>query len=140
MTICTFIAHVISWLALFVIIPLINKNRKTLAAIFLKVEVVNFYSLNHQSRMMYLLVAVYSFFAMMLGLMFVPSLLVPFNNLFALRFLAYGTVFSLVLIIADLIFLLINQYNRSLVDFLANNLYLSEEDMNELYRARGYKI
>ena len=140
MTICVCVSHVVSWLALFVVVPLVNKNRKTLAAIFLKVEIVNFYSLNHQSRKMYILVAIYSFFAMMLGMMFVPSLLVPFNNLFALRYLVYATVFSLVLIIADLIFLLINQYNRSLVDFLANNLYLSEEDMNELYRAKGYKI
>ena len=140
MTISTFISHFISWAILFLIIPIINKNRKTLAMQLLKVEMVNFYNLNHTKRSMYVIVATYSFFAMMLGLMFVPSLLVPFNTLFSLRFLAYGTVFSLVLIIADLIFLLFNQYNRSLIDYLGNNLYLSEEEMNELYRAKGYKI
>lgn len=136
MTISTFISHFISWAILFLIIPIINKDRKTLAMQLLKVEMVNFYNLNHTKRSMYVIVATYSFFAMMLGLMFVPSLLVPFNTLFSLRFLVYGTVFSLVLIIADLIFLLFNQYNRSLIDYLGNNLYLSEEEMNELYRAK----
>jgi hypothetical protein len=76
----------------------------------------------------------------MLGLMFVPSLLVPFNNLFASGFLAYSSIFAAVLLLADLIFLLINQYNRSLIDFATHSLYLTEKEMSELYRARGYKI
>lgn len=140
MTICAIIAHVISWIGLFLIFPLIHPNRKTVAMVFMRIERVDFFSLNHVKRGPYLINSIYSLFSNLLGIMFVPSLLVAFNNLFALRFLMYGTIFSLVLIIADLIFVLANQYNRSLVDFLTNNLYLTEDEMDELYRAKGYKI
>ena len=140
MTICVCIAHFIVWVALFFIVPLINKNRKTLAMMFMKIERVNFYSLNLTKRSVTAITSIYYLFAMMLGLMFVPSLLVPFNNLFALRFLMYGTIFSAALLLAGLFFVLFNQYNRSLIDYLSNNLYLSEEELNEVYRARGYKI
>ena len=140
MTICASISHFIVWVALFLVVPLINKERKTLAMMFMKIQIVNFYTLNITKRGMYAINSIYFLFSTMLGLMFVPSLLVPFNNLFALRFLAYGTIFSGALLIVDLIFLLINQYNRSLIDYLSSNLYLTEEEMNEIYRARGYKI
>ena len=140
MTICAIIAHVISWIGLFLIFPLIHPNRKTVAMVFMRIERVDFFSLNHVKRGPYIINSIYSLFSNLLGIMFVPSLLVAFNNLFALRFLMYGTIFSLVLIIADLIFVLANQYNRSLVDFLTNNLYLTEDEMDELYRAKGYKI
>lgn len=140
MTVCALISHGISWLILFVIIPLVNKNRKTLAMMFMKIERVNFYSLNLTKRGVSFINAVYYLFAMMLGLMFIPSILVPFNNLFALSFLMYGTVFAAILLIVSLIFTLFNQYNRSLIDYLSNTLYLSSEEMDEVYRARGYKI
>ena len=140
MTICTYITHFICWLGLFLILPLVNKHRKTLAMIIMKVERVDFYTLNHTRRGPYIINSLYALFSTMLGLMFVPSLLVPFNTLFALRFLMYGTIFSLALIIADIIFLLINQYNRSLIDYLSNNLFLTEAEMDEVYRAKGYTI
>ena len=106
----------------------------------MKIEKVNFYSLNHTSRAMVVLTSVYYLFATMLGIMFVPSLLVPFNNLFALHFLMYGSVFSIALLLGSMFFILFNQYNRSLIDYLSNSLYLTSEEMDEIYRARGYKI
>ena len=140
MTVCAYISHFISWLGLFLILPLINKNRKTLAMVFMKIERVDFYTLNHVKRPIYLINATHYLFATLLGVLFIPSLLVPFNTLFTLNFLIYGTAFSGLLLIADLIFLLVNQYNRSLVDYLSNNLFLTEAEMDELYRARGYTI
>ena len=140
MTACAYISHFISWSACFLIFPLVHPRRKTPALMFMRIEKVDFYSLNHPKRSMQLICSVYSLFSTMLGIMFIPSLLVPFNTLFSLRFLIYGTVFSLALILADLIFLLVNQYNRSLIDYLSNNLYLTEEEMDEIYRAKGYTL
>lgn len=140
MTACAYITHFVIWLALFVITPLVNKNRKTLAMIFMKIERVNFYTLNISKKGAVLLNAFYYLFSTLLGILFVPSLLVPFNNLFTFRFLIYGSVFSLLLLLGSMIFTLVNQYNRSLSDYLSNSLYLTEEEMDELYRARGYTI
>lgn len=140
MTVCAVIAHSVSWLALFLIVPLVRKDRKTVAMIFMKIERVDFFTLNHQKAMPTGFNSIYYLFVTMLDILFVPSLLVPFNNLFALHYLMYGSIFSLALIIANLVFVLANQYNRSLVDFLSNSLYLSEDEMNEIYRARGYNV
>ena len=140
MTICALISHFVSWLALFLIVPLVNSDRKTLGMIFMKIHILNFNDLNIVKRGAYVFKSIYYLFATMLGLMFVPSLLVPFNNLFASGFLVYSSIFAAVLLLADLIFLLINQYNRSLIDFATHSLYLTEKEMSELYRARGYKI
>ena len=140
MTISAIISHVVIWLVLFLILPLARRDRKTLAMMLMKIEKVNFYSLNHTSRAMVVLTSVYYLFATMLGIMFVPSLLVPFNNLFALHFLMYGNVFSIALLLGSMFFILFNQYNRSLIDYLSNSLYLTSEEMDEIYRARGYKI
>ncbi len=140
MTICALISHFVSWLALFLIVPLVNSDRKTLGMLFMKIHILNFNDLNIVKRGAYVINSIYYLFATMLGLMFVPSLLVPFNNLFASGFLAYSSIFAAVLLLADLIFLLINQYNRSLIDFATHSLYLTEKEMSELYRARGYKI
>lgn len=140
MTICALISHFVSWLALFLIVPLVNSDRKTLGMLFMKIHILNFNDLNIVKRGAYVINSIYYLFATMLGLMFVPSLLVPFNNLFASGFLIYSSIFAAVLLLADLIFLLINQYNRSLIDFATHSLYLTEKEMSELYRARGYKI
>ena len=140
MTACAVIAHSVSWLALFLIVPLVRKDRKTVAMLFMKIERVNFFTLNHLKAMPTGFNSLYYLFVTMLGILFVPSLLVPFNNLFALHYLMYGSIFSLALILVNLIFILANQYNRSLIDFLSNSLYLSEAEMNEIYRARGYNV
>ena len=140
MTVCAYISHVLVWSGLFLIFPLINKNRKTLAMLFMKVERVDFYSLNHTKKRMVVASALYSLFATLLGIMFIPSMLVPFNTLFTLHYLLYGTVFSGILLLISLFFLIFNQYNRSLTDYLSNSLYLTSEEMDNVYRAKGYKI
>ena len=140
MTVCAYISHVLVWAGLFLIFPLINKNRKTLAMLFMKIERVDFYSMNHTKKRMVVASALYSLFATLLGIMFIPSMLVPFNTLFTLNYLLYGTVFSGILLIISLFFLIFNQYNRSLTDYLSNSLYLTSEEMDNVYRAKGYKI
>ena len=140
MTVCSYLSHVVVWSGLFLIFPLVNKNRKTLAMLFMKIERVDFYSLNHTKKRMVVASALYSLFATLLGIMFIPSMLVPFNTLFTLHYLLYGTVFSSILLLISLFFLIFNQYNRSLTDYLSNSLYLTSEEMDNVYRAKGYKI
>ena len=140
MTICTFISHFITWLGYFLIFPLVNKSRRTLAMIMMKVERVNFFNLNHISRPLYLISAFYSLFSTMLLIMFVPALMVEFTTLFTYTYLIFGTIMSSILALASMIFLFVNQYNRSLTDYLCSSLYLTEAEMDEIYRARGYNV
>lgn len=140
MTICTFISHFITWLGYFLIFPLINRSRKTPAMLMMKVERVNFFNLNHISPPLYLISAFYSLFSTMILIMFIPVLMVEFSTLFTYTYLIFGTIVSSLLAFASMIFLFINQYNRSLTDYLCTSLYLTESEMDEIYRARGYNV
>ena len=140
MTICTFIAYFVSTLIYYLVIPFFNMDRKTLGMMMMKIERVVFTSLNHPSKVHQLLIVFYALLTNMILLVLIPAILVPFNNLFANSWLLYSSIFSLVLSLASLIFMLINQYNRSLTDYLSNTLYLAQDDMDALYRARGYNV
>ena len=59
MTACAYIAHFISWLACFLIFPLVHPRRKTPALMFMKIEKVDFYSLNHPKHSMALINSAY---------------------------------------------------------------------------------
>ena len=106
----------------------------------MKVERVNFFNLNHISRPLYLISAFYSLFSTMILIMFIPVLMVEFSTLFTYTYLIFGTIVSSFLALASMIFLFINQYNRSLTDYLCTSLYLTESEMDEIYRARGYNV
>ena len=140
MTSCTFIAYAISSLVYYLVIPFFNMDKKTLGMMMMKVERVVFTNLNHPSRIHQLLIVFYSLLTNMIGLVLIPAILVPFNNLFANSWLLYSSIFSLALSLVSLIFVLFNQYNRSFTDFLSNTLYLAQDDMDALYRARGYNV
>ena len=122
MTICTFIAYAISSLIYYLIIPFFNMDKKTLGMMMMKIERVVFTNLNHPSKVHQLLIVFYSLLINMIGLVFIPAILVPFNNLFANTWLLYSSIFSLALSLVSLIFMLFNQYNRSFTAFLSNPL------------------
>ena len=140
MCVCTFIAYFISTLIYYLVIPYFNMDKKTLGMMSMKIERVVFTNLNHPNRIHQILIMFYALLTNMIGLLFVPAILVPFNNLFANSWLLYSSIFSLVLSLISLVFMLINQYNRSLTDYISNTLFLAQDDMDALYRARGYNV
>lgn len=140
MTVCTLISYLVSTVIYYLVVPFFNMDKKTLGMMMMKIERVVFSSLNHPSKPHQLLIVFYALLTNMIGLVLIPAILVPFNNLFANSWLLYSSIFSLILSLVSLIFMLINQYNRSLIDYISNTLYLAQDDMDALYRARGYNV
>jgi hypothetical protein len=65
---------------------------------------------------------------------------VAFHLILNLRILLSVSGISLILVIASLLTLLFDRYNRSLTDIFSRSVLVNEKTLDEIYRAKGYKI
>ena len=70
--------------------------------------------------------------------MFLPISLVSFAYIFEFSMLASVSVVSMFFAIISLIFLLFNKMSMTISDRLTNTVLITEDDLNEVYRAKGY--
>ncbi len=133
---CVLLSYFISWLPFFMIIPSINKSRKTVGMLALKVYRVKRNDFDAPSLPITYLQAGYALLAGAGFLMFVPWGSVAFNELFALPILFIVSVISLVFALASLAMILVDVYNRSLSDFFSQCYCIGEEDYDELARKK----
>ncbi|MCD8195418.1 MAG: hypothetical protein LUD22_03900 [Coprobacillus sp.] len=138
----TYISFFLCSIVCFLIIPLCNHNGKTITMMVLHTERIGINNL-------YLLkkgeVAIQSIFSMVCNLvfiMFIPWPTVNFNYLFGLgsgQFMILSGI-SLLIILASLIMMLFSQYNQTLFDRLTRTVMISTDSLDEIYRAKGYKV
>lgn len=133
-------SHLISCLLLFMLIPCLSKNRKSVAMMALRNERVNASKLTLLRKRDVLLRFVYDFASMAMGLFLLPLTTVDFNELFSLPVLFPLSLVAIVYVIGSLVFLLIDAYGRTLSDRLTGTVLVDEETLDEIYRAKGYPI
>lgn len=71
---------------------------------------------------------------------FMPMTYVTFTYLFNIPVLFPSLLIGLVVIIASLITLLISSYNRTICDYLSRSVIIKNDDLDEIYRSKGYDI
>ncbi len=137
---CVYGAYVISWLLCFLLVPFVNRNHKTLGMLILRRERVDSWTLSVLKKRRVALWLPYQFALNAIPLIFLPLPAVSFNELFSLPTLLPVSLISLALVLGSLVFMLINDYNRTLGDFLTGSTTLDEASLEEIYRSKGYKI
>lgn len=131
-------SYVLSSAIVYILVPLISKTRKTLGMIFLRRERVDSRKLMPLRRRDLPLMFFYAIF-INAGLLFlVPWPIISFNELFSIPVLWELSLFSLLLDLASLIFLLFSSMDQTLVDKLTSTAMLEEEEMDMIYRTKGY--
>lgn len=136
----TLSAFFVSWLVLFIIVPLCNKHSKTLSQHILKIERVGFNNVYLLKKGEVFINSIYQLAVNMGFIMFIPLLVVSFNYIFNLPLLLVLSLISVFFLLISLIFLLFNQFNRSLEDFLTQTILISTDSLDEIYRKKGYKV
>ena len=106
-------AFALSTSILHLLIPLLNKSKKTLTMMILKVERVDFKTLRLFSKGKVFLSYVYTLFTMLMVTFFAPIGLLTFYEIFNIPVLFVLALFSFVLIVGSFVFLLFNNFNRS---------------------------
>ena len=138
--VCSFVSYAISSLTCYLLIPLISKTRKTITMMFMKVEKINISRLYIARKWESAIGSLYSIFSNTSFILFIPITLVTFNYLFSMTALVVFTMSGLLFSLASLFVLLFNQFNRTLSDVLSYSVMISTDDLDAIYRARGYDI
>lgn len=135
-----FIALFLSSLILYFIVPICNKNKRTLGMMLMKIQRVNIYKLTLMKKYDVFMSFVYHFLLSFLIAFFVPIGYLTLIEVFKIPVLFIFAIFSIGLMLASSIFIIGNGYNRSLTDYVTRTVYLPNEELDEIYRARGYLV
>ena len=137
--VCALVTLLFVWMLNHLLLPALNKKRKSLAMMFLRIERVHKKTLETPSIPMAYLYAFYSLAAEAVMVIFIPWGSTNFNELFSLPILFPISLFSLAYIIGSLVTLLFDAYNRTLGDLLCQTHCLSADEFDRLVLERGYK-
>lgn len=140
LTVTAIISYLLAWSISFILVPMLNRNRKTLAMMMMRVERVNINKLALFRKPDVIVSSIYALFTNLFVIFFVPISYVAFNYLFSLFWLLYLSVASLFVCLVSLFFVLFNGFNRSISDIFSRSIMLTTNHLDDIYRARGYII
>lgn len=132
------ISYVVGVSVVYLIVPLISKTRKTLGMVFLRRERVNAAKLMPLRKRDLVLPYLYAFFVNAGLLFLLPWPIVSFNELFSLPGLWILSLISILFDLVSLFFLLFDKLDRTFSDKMTMSVMLEEEEMDAIYRAKGY--
>ena len=140
MTTCLLITYVISWSVIHLVIPLISKTGKTLGMRVLKAERVDNKKLSTLKRPDVALTSSYFFFLEMSYIFFLPLAFSSsgFIYVLSLPLVPLFSLLSLLLVIISFIILMFNHFNRTLSDIASRSVQVNQDDLDAIYRYKGY--
>ena len=124
----------------YLIIPLCNRNRKTISMFFMRLEKVNKDNFELKSRKSLFANFVYQLALNAALLFFIPMISVDFAYIFSLVSIVPIAAAGLIIQLASLIILLFDEYNRPLSDKFSNTIMISTDTLEDIYRVRGYNV
>lgn len=133
-------AYVISSLVLYLVIPLINKDSKTVAMILMHLERIGTNNLFFLKKSESALLLVYSLVFNLPILFFMPMTQVDFSYLFNITPLMSTLTIGFFSWIVSFLVIMFSAFNQALSDKLSRSVLISEADLDEIYRAKGYNV
>lgn len=140
LVISSFIAYLLSIIIYSIIIPLFTPDGRTLALLMMRLSRIGTNNLYLLSKGENILNAIYMLVFNLAVVFFMPMTYVTFTYLFNIPVLFPSLLIGLVVIIASLITLLISSYNRTICDYLSRSVIIKNDDLDEIYRSKGYDI
>lgn len=140
LVISSFIAYLLSIVIYFIIIPLFTPDNRTLAMLMMRLSRIGTNNMYLLSKAENILNAIYMLAFNLSIVFFMPMTYVTFTYLFNIPVLFPSLLIGLVVVIASLITLLISSYNRTICDYLSRSVVIKNDDLDEIYRSKGYDI
>lgn len=135
-----YITLLVSTGILYLLVPLINKNHKTVTMMIMKLERVNKENLEIVKTPKVVINFVYALLSSLLIAFFIPAVFVTIYGIFNIPILMIFGLLSVALILASFVFLLFSAFNMDLFDFLTGTVLLKTSALDDIYRAKGYYI
>ena len=133
-------AYLLAIALYFLLLPLFNENHRTLAMMMIKVTRIGTNNLYILGKTETLTNSIFMLAFNLPVMFFMPMTCVTFTYLFNLPVLLSLLFVGLVMIIVSFIFVMASPYNKTLCDFMSRSVIISNDDLDEIYRAKGYDI
>ena len=140
LVISSFTAYLLSIVIYFIIIPLFTPDNRTLAMLMMRLSRIGTNNMYLLSKAENILNAIYMLAFNLSIVFFMPMTYVTFTYLFNIPVLFPSLLIGLVVVIASLITLLMSSYNRTICDYLSRSVVIKNDDLDEIYRSKGYDI
>lgn len=137
-TINIYISFLISSVTLFIVVPMLFKDRSTFAMKILKVKRVDIETNEFLSRKKTILVTLNNILMNTTSIFFVGIVFMEFEELFNYMSLLFLSLVGLVYTLVNLGFLCFNKLNRSISELGTSSIALDSADLDTIYRERGY--
>ena len=137
---CASISLGVSCVVCYFVYPLLNKSGRTVTGSILKVDRVGRSSFRILNRPVRLLIGLYLTVLSLPGIVFVPIPTVSINAVFSISPLVGVSTVGLVLVLAALLCVIIDKYNRGFTELSTHSVCLKEEMLDEIYKAKGYYV
>ena len=135
-SVSTIISITISWGLLFVLYPLINKEKRTITMSAMQLTKLHYKSLSQIDNGIVMIQSFYHFVILLSSLVFLPILFFGIGYSFNLPLIFIMSVISLGLIIASGFFIIFNEHNRSGSDIITNTVLVPTSEIDRLYIER----
>ena len=136
----TFLSFALGISVCYILIPIINKNHKTASMYFMRLDKVNVTNLEIKSKGSIFIELIYHIATHLFMVFLIPLSSVGFNAVFDVPGIFPISIISLAFVLISLVVLLIDEYNRPLSQRFNNTVMISEESLDEIYKARGYDV
>ena len=138
--VCSLISEFISLAVCFFLIPMASRYRKTLGMMAMRIQRVSLKDFRLVGKKDVFPYWVYQVALNFSPVFFLPLPILAFNELFVLTTPLFLAIASLVIDLVSLFFILIHSYNRSLLDVITGSMLISNDQLDEVYRAKGYEF
>ena len=130
------VAIIISWGIVYVIYPVVNKEKRTITMSAMRLSKLNYKMFSPITNKDVMIHSFYHFVLSMSSVLFMPILYFGLAYSFNLPLLFVLSAISLVLAIISGVFIFINEYNRSASDILTNIVLVPTSEIDNMYRER----
>ena len=134
--ISSLITTVISWALIYLVYPLINKEKRTPTMSIMKLDKIHFRTLGPSDNWITVVQSFYYLLFTLAFTIFLPSVYLGISYVFNLPLLIIFTLVGLLLMIASGIFIIVNEYNRSGVDILSSAVIVPTSELDNMYKER----
>lgn len=130
----------IACIIIYFVYPQISKSGRTVSQSMLRVDRVDRTSFTIMNRGVRVLIGLYQTIFSVPMLLFLPIPTVSVNYVFSIAPLFGLFITGALLILADMIVVLADKYNRGLTELFTHSVCLKEESLDEIYKAKGHYI
>ncbi len=136
---CALSAEFLSLVVCFFVVPMVSRYRKTAGMMAMRLQRVNMDTLTLNKRKEVFPYWVYQVAINFASVFFLPLPVLGFNELFTLTLSLFLSLASLGIALVSLFFILIGSFNRSLLDVATGSMLITNDQLDEVYHAKGYE-